>query len=41
MDFMHDQLFDGIKIRALTIVDALTRLSPAPDVWQSYREAMS
>jgi len=37
MDFVHDQLFDGTKIRALTIVDTLTRLSPALDVRQSYR----
>lgn len=37
MDFVHDQLFDGTKIRALTIVDTLTRLSPASDVRQSFR----
>ena len=37
MDFVHDQLFDGRKIRALTIVDTFTRLSPAIDVRQSYR----
>jgi putative transposase len=37
MDFVHDQLFDGRKIRALTIVDTLSRLSPAVDVRQSYR----
>ena len=29
MDFVHDQLFDGRKIRALTIIDTFTRLSPA------------
>jgi hypothetical protein len=29
MDFVHDQLFDGTKIRALTIIDTLTRPSPA------------
>ena len=29
MDFVHDQLFDGTKIRVLTIVDTFTRLSPA------------
>ena len=39
MDFVHDQLFDGRKIRALTIVDTFTRLSPAIDVRQSYRGA--
>jgi hypothetical protein len=37
MDFVHDQLFDGRKIRALTIVDTFTRLSRAIDVRQSYR----
>jgi len=37
MDFVHDQLFDGTKIRALTIIDTLTRLAPAVDVRQSYR----
>ena len=39
MDFVHDQLFDGTKIRALTIVDVLSRVSPATDVRQSYRGA--
>ena len=39
MDFVHDQLFDGRKIRALTIVDTFTRLSPAIDVRLSYRGA--
>jgi putative transposase len=37
MDFVHDQLFDGKKIRALTIVDTFSRLSPGIDVRQSYR----
>jgi putative transposase len=37
MDFVHDQLFDGKKIRVLTVVDTFTRLSPAIDVRQSYR----
>ena len=37
MDFVHDQLFDGRKIRVLTIVDTFTRLSPAIDVRQNYR----
>jgi putative transposase len=32
MDFVHDQLFDGRKIRVLTIVDTFTGLSPAVDV---------
>jgi Integrase core domain len=39
MDFVHDQLFDGRKIRALTIIDTFTPLSPAIDVRQSYRGA--
>ena len=37
MDFVHDQLFDGTKIRALTIVDVLSRVSPAIGVRRSYR----
>ena len=37
MDFVHDQLFDGHKIRILTIVDTFTRLSPAIEVRQSFR----
>jgi putative transposase len=37
MDFVHDQLFDGTKIRALTIVDVLSRVSPAIGVRPSYR----
>ena len=37
IDFVHDQLFDGKKIRVLTVVDTFTRLSPAIDVRQNYR----
>jgi putative transposase len=37
MDFQSDQLFDGRKIRVLTIVDKFTRVSPAIDVRLSYR----
>ncbi len=37
MDFVHDQLFDGKKIRVLTIVDTFTRMAPAIDVRQNYR----
>jgi putative transposase len=37
MDFVHDQLFDGTKLRVLTVVDTYTRLSPAIDVRHSYR----
>ncbi len=36
MDLVHDQLFDGTKIRIPTIVDTHTRLSPAIDARQSY-----
>jgi len=39
MDFVHDQLFDGRKLRVLTVVDTFTRLSPAIDVRHSYRGA--
>ena len=37
MDFLLDQLFDGRRIRILTIVDAISRLSPAIDVRPHYR----
>ena len=37
MDFVHVQLFDGTKIRILTIVDTCTRLSPAIDARRCYR----
>ena len=37
MDFVHDQLFDGTKIRVLTVVDTFTRLAPAIDVRHAYR----
>ena len=39
MDFLSDQLFDGRKIRILSIVDNFSRLSSAFDVRQSYRGA--
>ena len=32
MDFLSDQLFNGRRIRILSIVDAYSRLSPAIDV---------
>ena len=34
MDFLSDQLFDGRKIRVLTIVDAFSKDAPAIDVRQ-------
>jgi len=37
MDFMSDQLFDGRRIRVLTIVDAFSKVSPAIDVRLRYR----
>jgi len=37
MDFLSDQLFDGSKIRILTIVDAFSKVLPAIDVRQRYR----
>jgi putative transposase len=37
MDFVHDQLFDGRKIRVLTVIDTYTRLAPAIDVRQTYK----
>ena len=39
MDFVHDQLFDGRKIRILTVIDTFTRLSPAIEVRQKFRGA--
>jgi putative transposase len=39
MDFLSDQLFDGSKIRILTIVDAFSKLSPAIDVRNRYTGA--
>lgn len=37
MDFVHDQLATGRKIRVLTIVDTFTRFAPAIDSRFSYR----
>lgn len=37
MDFVHDQLATGRKIRVLTIVDTFTRFSPVVDPRFSYR----
>ena len=39
IDFVHDQLYDGTKIRVLTIIDAFTRYVPAIDVRRSYTGA--
>ena len=39
MDFLSDQLFDGRKIRVLTIVDAFSKVSPAIDVRPRYTGA--
>jgi putative transposase len=37
VDFVHDQLLDGRKIRVLTIVDTFTRLLPAIYERQHFR----
>lgn len=37
MDFVHDQLATGRKLRILTIVDAFSRYSPATDPRFSYK----
>lgn len=37
MDFLHDQLATGNKIRVLTVVDTFSRFSPALDARFSYR----
>lgn len=37
MDFVHDQLVTGNKIRILTIVDTFSRYSPATDPRFSYK----
>jgi transposase InsO family protein len=37
MDFVHDQLATGKKLRILTIVDTWSRFSPAVDPRYSYR----
>ena len=37
MDFLHDQLATGQKIRVLTVVDTFSRFSPALDARMSYR----
>lgn len=39
MDFVHDQLYDGRKIRILTVIDAFTRYVPAIDVRDRYTGA--
>ena len=39
MDFVHDQLATGTKMRVLTIVDTFRRYSPAIEPRYSYRGA--
>ena len=41
MDFVHDQLFDGRKIRILTVVDTFTRPLPTIEVRQQFWAPMS
>ena len=40
MDFMHDQLFDGSKIRCLTVIDNFSRLCPVIVVIKNYIDRM-
>jgi putative transposase len=37
MDFVHDQLATGRKLRVLTIVDTFSRFSPALEQWYTFR----
>ena len=37
MDFVHDQLATGRKIRVLTVVDTFSRFSPVVDARCSYK----
>jgi len=37
MDFMHDELFDGRRIRVFTVVDNFSRVSPVIGVRSGYR----
>jgi len=37
MDFVHDQLYDGRKIRILTVIDAFTHYVPAIEVRERFR----
>ena len=39
LDFLHDQLFDGRKIRVVTILDTFTRHAPAVEPRLSFRGA--
>jgi putative transposase len=39
MDLVHDQLYDGRKIRILTVIDAFTRYVPATDVRERFTGA--
>jgi putative transposase len=39
MDFVHDQLATGRKLRVLTIVDTFSRFSPATEVRFNFRGA--
>ena len=39
MDFLHDQLYDGRKLRVLAVIDTFSRYCPALDVRQQFRGA--
>lgn len=37
MDFVHDQTYDGGRLRILTVVDTFSRYAPAIDVRRTYK----
>ena len=39
MDFVHDQTYDGCKLRFLTVIDTHSRFVPVIDVRRSYKGA--
>ena len=39
MDFVHDQTYDGTKLRILTVIDTHSRFVPALDVRRTYKGA--
>ena len=39
MDFVHDQLYDGRRIRILTVIDTFTRYVPAIEVRERFTGA--
>lgn len=39
MDFIHDQLYDGCRIRILTVIDTFTRYVPVIEVRERFTGA--